>query len=74
MDDDIEINTEALFRTYTLSSLVNKKYNRSFISGSMLRSDIRDFQWEARAKIKGLLLKVYAQLSLSDITYSFKNN
>jgi GT2 family glycosyltransferase len=73
MDDDIEINTEGLFRTYTLSSLVNQKYSQSFISGSMLRSDIRDFQWEARAWMKGMILGIYARTSLSKMENLLKN-
>lgn len=73
MDDDIEINTESLVRTYALASLVNDRYSRSFIAGSMLRSDIKNFQWEARAAIKGLLLKIYGRLSLSKFSSLLEN-
>ncbi len=65
MDDDIEINPEALQRTYALTALVTPAYKRSFIAGSMFLGDIRDFQWEARSKFKGLFIKSYAQLPVS---------
>jgi len=73
MDDDIEINTEALYRTYSLASLINENYNRAFISGSMLRSDIRNFQWEARARLNGLLLNIYGTLSLAELSNVLQN-
>ena len=73
MDDDVEINTESLGRTYALTSLVNERYSRSFVSGSMLLSDIKDFQWEARAATRGLLLKIYGRLSLSNFSGLLKN-
>ena len=73
MDDDIKINTESLHRTYALSSLINDHYSRSFISGSMLRSDIKDFQWEARARINGLRLDLYSALSLSEFSNLLRN-
>jgi galactofuranosylgalactofuranosylrhamnosyl-N-acetylglucosaminyl-diphospho-decaprenol beta-1,5/1,6-galactofuranosyltransferase len=65
MDDDIEINTEALQRTYALTALLTPACKRSFIAGSMLLGDLRDFQWEARSKLKGLFIESYAQFSLS---------
>ena len=73
MDDDIEINTEALQRTYALTSLVRDEYRQAFISGSMLRSDLKDFQWEARARIKGLLLDIYGTMSLSNFPNLLRN-
>ncbi|MHC5076970.1 MAG: glycosyltransferase family 2 protein, partial [Planctomycetota bacterium] len=65
MDDDVEIIPESLHRTYTLTSLINDEHSRSFISGSMLRGDIKDSQWEARARLKGLFPEIYGKLNLS---------
>lgn len=39
MDDDVVIEPEAMERTYTLLSLLNQKYQGSFIGGAMLRND-----------------------------------
>ena len=39
MDDDVLILTESIRRTYTLLRLTNEKYEKAFISGTMLEMD-----------------------------------
>lgn len=73
MDDDIEICPEALQRTYALTALLKPDCRRAFIAGSMLRADMRNFQWEARSRIKGLRLDAYGRLFLSDFSSVLKN-
>ena len=49
MDDDILIEPEALFRTYTLLHCRKKEYEDLFIGGAMLRLDQQNIQVEAGA-------------------------
>ena len=49
MDDDILIEPEALFRTYTLLRCRKKEYEDLFIGGAMLRLDQQNIQVEAGA-------------------------
>lgn len=44
MDDDILIEPESLFRTYTLLSMVNKKYKDIVVGGALLRTDFMEVQ------------------------------
>jgi len=46
MDDDILIDTEAIFRTYTFLKLLKEEYRQAFIGGAMLNLDIRYIQME----------------------------
>lgn len=39
MDDDIVLDPEVIFRTYSVLSLVKEKYSEAFVGGSMLRLD-----------------------------------
>jgi len=39
MDDDVVIQPESIFRTYTLLSLIKEEYQDSYIGGAMLRLD-----------------------------------
>lgn len=50
MDDDIEINLEALRRTYGLMKNINNQYKDSFIGGAMFRSDSKFIQVENKAE------------------------
>ena len=36
MDDDVQISTESLKRTYQLLSIVNDEYKDSYVSGAMM--------------------------------------
>lgn len=49
MDDDITIEPEALFRTYTILRCRKDCYEELFIGGAMLRNDEQDVQVEAGA-------------------------
>ena len=49
MDDDILIEPEALYRTYTLLRCRKKSYEELFIGGAMLRLDQQNIQVEAGA-------------------------
>ena len=49
MDDDIIIEPESVFRTYTLLSCLKDKYCDAFIGGAMLRLDRRNIQVESGA-------------------------
>lgn len=49
MDDDILIEPEALYRTYTLLRCRKKMYEELFIGGAMLRLDQQNIQVEAGA-------------------------
>ena len=49
MDDDILIEPEALYRTYTILRCRKKEYEELFIGGAMLRLDQQNIQVEAGA-------------------------
>lgn len=53
MDDDVCIETEAIYRTYTLLAALKKEYRDSFIGGAMLRLDFPEIQVEAGAAWNG---------------------
>ncbi len=53
MDDDVCIETEALYRTYTLLTVLKEDYKDSFIGGAMLRLDFPEIQVEAGAAWNG---------------------
>lgn len=53
MDDDIVIEPEVLFRTWTLLSLLKDEYSDAFISGAMLRLDRQYIQVESGALWNG---------------------
>lgn len=50
MDDDIVIQPESIYRTYTLLSLIKPEYKNSFIGGAMLRLDEPWRQTESGAR------------------------
>lgn len=49
MDDDVVIEPEALFRTWTLLSILKDKYAEAFVGGAMLRRDKPFIQVESGA-------------------------
>ena len=49
MDDDIVIETESLYRTYSLLRCVKEEYKDAFIGGAMLRLDKQRIQVESGA-------------------------
>ncbi len=44
MDDDILIEPESLFRTYTLLSMANSQYKNVVVGGALLRTDFMEMQ------------------------------
>jgi len=44
MDDDILLEPESIYRTYTLLSMANKKYKSASIGGALLRTDFMEIQ------------------------------
>lgn len=53
MDDDVEILPESIERTYNLLCLLKEEYQRAFISGAMLRLDMKYVQHENGALWNG---------------------
>lgn len=53
MDDDVEILTEGLIRTYTMLRCLKPQYRSDFIAGAMLRLDKRYIQHENGAVWNG---------------------
>jgi len=49
MDDDVAIEVESLFRTWTLLSLMKEEYKEAFVGGAMLRLDRSYIQVESGA-------------------------
>lgn len=49
MDDDVVIEVESLFRTWTLLSLLKEEYRGAFVGGAMLRLDKAYIQVESGA-------------------------
>lgn len=49
MDDDIVIETESLYRTYSLLRCVKEEYKDAFVGGAMLRLDKQRIQVESGA-------------------------
>lgn len=49
MDDDVSIEPEALYRTYTMLSCLKEEYAGAFIGGAMLRLDTKYIQTESGA-------------------------
>ena len=46
MDDDVEIEPEAILRTYRMLKILKQEYQSAFISGAMLRLDMKYVQHE----------------------------
>ena len=46
MDDDVEIEPEAILRTYRMLKILKKEYQTAFIAGAMLRLDMKYVQHE----------------------------
>ena len=53
MDDDVEIEPEALVRTYRFLKVLKEKYENSFLAGAMLRMDKKYIQHENGALWNG---------------------
>lgn len=53
MDDDILIEAEALFRTWSMLSNIRDEYHEAFVGGAMLRLDKMSIQVEAGAVWNG---------------------
>lgn len=53
MDDDIRIEPEAIFRTFTMLSCLKEQYKDAYVGGAMLRLDRRWFQVESGAAWNG---------------------
>lgn len=65
MDDDIVIEPEALFRTFSFLSVVREEYSNLFIGGSMMRLDSQTIQTESGAVWnKGMLQSLKHNLDL----------
>ena len=47
MDDDVVIQPESIYRTFTLLKLLKEEYKEAYIGGAMLRTDLQWFQTEA---------------------------
>ncbi len=47
MDDDVVIQPESIYRTFTLLKLLKEEYKDTYIGGAMLRTDLQWFQTEA---------------------------
>ena len=68
MDDDVVIQPESIFRTYTLLSLIKEGYKDSYIGGAMLRLDKPWYQVESGAMWNaGYLVSKKAGLDLRKI-------
>jgi len=68
MDDDVVIQPESIFRTYTLLTTIRKEYQEAFIGGAMLRMDEVWIQTESGALWnKGDLVSRKQGLDLRDV-------
>ncbi len=68
MDDDIRIEPESVFRTYTLLSCLKDSYKDTFIGGAMLRLDNRYIQTESGAMWNGgELISLKSRLDLRSL-------
>lgn len=66
-DDDIVIEPETIYRTYTLMSYLKERYKTAFIGGAMLRLDRQNIQTEAGGVWNaGRLISLKHGLNLSD--------
>ena len=59
MDDDIELDTFVVERTYRLLQMMKKGYKRAVVGGAMLELEKRYKQFEAGAKFYGIDLYSY---------------
>jgi Predicted glycosyltransferases len=67
MDDDIVFDTEVLFRTHTLLSLLREEYYGASIGGAMLRLDDQNIQIESGAIWnKGAIMSLKGGLNLAN--------
>lgn len=74
MDDDIEIEPEALRRTYALLVALRETYKNAFIAGAMLRMDDRYIQYENGAWWRcGKVSGRHRGADLSDFYHVVKN-
>lgn len=68
MDDDVLIEPEALFRTYTFLLCIKEAYMDAFIGGAMLRLDLQNIQVESGATWNaGALCSLKGGLDLNNI-------
>lgn len=68
MDDDIVIETESLYRTYSLLRCIKTEYAEAFIGGAMLRLDKQRIQVESGAVWNaGNLISLKSGLDLGQI-------
>lgn len=68
MDDDVILQPESIFRTYSLLSLMKPEFKNSYVGGAMLRMDMQWLQTEAGALWNaGMLLGRKAGLDLRDL-------
>ena len=68
MDDDIIIEPESIFRTWTMLSVLKDEYQNAFIGGAMLRLDIQHIQVESGAVWnQGTLINRKAGLDLRNV-------
>lgn len=74
MDDDIIIEPEALYRTYSFLSCRKDEYQDMFIGGAMFRIDQQNIQVESGASWNaGNLISNKAGFNLSEIKYCLLN-
>ena len=74
MDDDIVIEPEAIFRTYTLLRCRKEEYRDAFIGGAMLRLDRRNIQVESGAVWNaGDMISLKENLDLTDAENVLRN-
>lgn len=68
MDDDVQISTESIKRTFNVLSLVNDTYVEAFISGAMISYERQDEFYEDVGCVRsdGLYGPIKAKLDLSD--------
>ncbi len=68
MDDDIIINTDSIYRTFVILSLLKDEYKDAFVGGAMLRLDKQFIQTENGARWnKGYLISHKSGLNLIDV-------
>ena len=68
MDDDVIINSDSIYRTFVILSLLKDQYKDSFIGGAMLRLDKQYIQTESGARWnKGYLVSHKSGLNLLDV-------
>ncbi|MEG0027406.1 MAG: glycosyltransferase [Raoultibacter sp.] len=69
MDDDVQISSESIIRTFNILSLVNEEYEKAFVSGAMISYERQDELYEdvGWVRFDGMYGPIKKKMDISNI-------